>query len=138
MFILGAGTYQMEPDGVDIDLSMKIVTNGQGEHGAGAGEVPGTGPGTGEVPGAGVGPTPTPALCPVPCSQTKPTTPVSGATLASTATTVASGGTEGVTPSQGPGPTTGGLASTTSPTTGGGGGKRELETYVRACISLWF
>ena len=100
---LGVGTYEIEPDGVDIGLSMKIETNVQGKPGARAGSGPTT---------------------------PMPTTPVGGATGASTATTVPSGGTAGITPSQGPGgsatqPATGGLASTTSPTTGGGGGKQD-------------
>ena len=150
---LGGGTYEIKPDGVDIDLEMKIEVNGQGKPGGGgAGEVPGggidtngqgkPGGGAGEVPGAGASPTPTPkpALCPVPCSQTKPTTsqgftiattPGGGATGARTAPTVPSGGTGGVTPTQGPGgsptePTTGGLAATTPPPSGGGGGKEAL------------
>lgn len=141
---------------------MKIEVNGQGKPGGGAGEVPGAGidtngqgkPGgsAGEVPGGGASPTPKPALCAVPCSQTKPTTsqgftvattPGGGTTGASTAPTVPSGGAGGVTPSQGPGgsatqPTTGRLAVTTPPPSGGGGGKQKLRSYVRACISLSF
>lgn len=180
--VVGAGTYEIKPDGVDIGLNLKISSEGSEAAGGGGGEPeatgspgapsspseapggPGNGPGgsqpeatgspgapnppseAGGEPGAEPGgsegapgtPTsttaPKPALCPVPCSQTKPTQAPGGGSSgpvtitgpsvptsaggegagASPATSAPTSPPGGATPSQGLG------GSAPQPTTGGG------------------
>lgn len=151
---------------MDIDLSMKI-SNGQGAAGGGAGGEPGAGggpaagggPGTGGGHGIGGGqgaggsprtPTPTvpppkPALCPVPCSQTKPTQGPGGRpTVATPPGEIGASSAPIPVPSQGPGggaqPTTPGEVITAPPTSGGPeqAGKMRLEIKLNRSKMFFF
>lgn len=55
---VGAGTYEIQSDGIDVDISLKISTKEQGTPGAGGGPGTGGGPAPGGGPGAGGGPAP--------------------------------------------------------------------------------
>ncbi|XP_067055630.1 uncharacterized protein [Acropora muricata] len=130
--VVGAGTYEVSPDGVDLDLNLKIPSKVPNEEGGGEAAPPGSpgapggpeAPGGSEAPGSpGEGPAstkaPTPALCPVPCSQTQPTQSPSG------------GAPESVSPTGSAVPTSAGggtsSPSTSQPTTPSAGSPFEQE-----------
>ena len=132
----GAGTYEVSPDGIDLDLNLKIPSKPPNEEGGGEAAPPGSPgapggpepPGGPEAPGSpGEGPAstkaPTPALCPVPCSQTQPTQSPSG------------GAPESVSPTGSAVPTSAGggtsSPSTSQPTTpSAGGGAEGQDTFI--------
>ena len=138
----GAGTYEVSPDGVDVDLNLKIPSKAPNEEGGGEAVPPGSpgAPGGPEAPGGpqapgsphapgspGEGPAstkaPSPALCPVPCSQTQPTQSPSG------------GAPESVSPAGSAVPTSAG-GGTSSPSTSqptapsAGGGAEGQDTFI--------